>query len=876
MARRAVARAAFSRQKAQEITVFCAQRSGKPAGSPKFFYTVALLLLLEMARRLLRLLLPVAAAAQSLLLLGCGARTASGSTQEELVANLRRDGHFHDDHAGAALCRVDRTFFVPRHLPPYVHKATISAPATHAEALQRLEAQLQPGMRALDVGVGSGYFAALVLALVGPRGSIVGVDHIPELVALSRSNIARLNGLNASSRTEGTAAVAADLRMGDGYQGPSDQAPFDAIHVGAAAMHVPAMLTTQLKPGGRMIIPVGQPAGPQELIQVDKSSEGELTQQVLMGVRYVPLVESVEPPAAAPGSELPRRQLEVLPPRRHKTDDGSAAVGAMTEPWLLMDLMDVDETTWGLVVPTANTVLPVNSTNTNGPRPPPAQYSTGSQVLAVFPSWPIAPAVSPWYDVYVSNATGWEPLSSTSEAAVARGGDPPLPPVEDHTVELLRFRTQDFATYSKAESVLKLTDLKTEEGNTVLKSIARNERTGLMVMMVDLPGHFVQQQQQQQQAGDDAGSTRSGNSDGHLRAHTELKAGLGGSYGTMISKTAGSSWELTSCTTGCIHKPDKDDLNVLFDTSADEFVDLQIMWRQNMTLKYCDGLLQGQCQLRAVSAKTSTDGVNWSPDIGPLLTDQLDPPELQFYRARGFYLGGGSTRFAAHALQFANAPGPDVLGYGYGRQPPRCKKSAEPSLRGKVFCHAPHLHEEWWLGPQSGFAANITQWRRPFRSTRAAPHDAFLMANPVVHKDSHLWLGSTGVAYSLPLFRIAGLWSESNAEVAVGPLALPTQALTLNADISWRGKLVTGGCDEGCNAYVFVELQDPETREALPGYGRADAIPLMDVDGLRLPLEWGRNLTAGERRRTTAALAGRPVAIRLFFRSAILYALMAD
>ena len=150
------------------------------------------------------------------------------------------------------------------------------------------------------------------------------------------------------------------------------------------------------------------------------------------------------------------------------------------------------------------------------------------------------------------------------------------------------------------------------------------------------------------------------------------------------------------------------------------------------------------------------------------------------------------------------------------------------------------------------------------------------MANPVVHKNSHLWLGSTGVAYSLPLFRIAGLWSESNAEVAVGPLALPTQALTLNADISWRGKLVTGGCDEGCNAYVFVELQDPETREALPGYGRADAIPLMDVDGLRLPLEWGRNLTAGERRRTTAALAGRPVAIRLFFRSAILYALMAD
>jgi hypothetical protein len=168
--------------------------------------------------------------------------------------------------------------------------------------------------------------------------------------------------------------------------------------------------------------------------------------------------------------------------------------------------------------------------------------------------------------------------------------------------------------------------------------------------------------------------------------------------------------------------------------------------------------------------------VNWSPDIGPLLPDALDPPELQFYRARGFYLGGGSTRLAAHALQFANAPGPEVLGYKYGRQPARCKSSKEPSLRGRTFCHAPHLHEEWWLGPKSGFAANITQWRRPFRSTPAAPHDAFLMTNPVVHADSHLWLGSTGVAYSVPLFRIAGLRSESNAEVSVGPVGTHKQS----------------------------------------------------------------------------------------------------
>jgi hypothetical protein len=141
---------------------------------------------------------------------------------------------------------------------------------------------------------------------------------------------------------------------------------------------------------------------------------------------------------------------------------------------------------------------------------------------------------------------------------------------------------------------------------------------------------------------------------------------------------------------------------------------------RNLPLRVMYGSIMADgLRSQAVSAKTSSDGVNWSPDIGPLLPNPLDPLELQFYRARGFYLGGGSTRLAAHALQFANAPGPEVLGYKYGRQPARCKPSSEPSLKGRIFCHAPHLHEEWWLGRKSGFAANITQWRRPFRRCRA-------------------------------------------------------------------------------------------------------------------------------------------------------------
>ena len=332
-------------------------------------------------------------------------------------------------------------------------------------------------------------------------------------------------------------------------------------------------------------------------------------------------------------------------------------VSAMLEPWLFMDLLDVDNSTWGLVTPRANTVRPVVPA-AGEPRPPPADYATGSQVLAVFPSLsPTAKGQPQWYEVYVSNATGWEPF--TTKQPPVHPTPQPRPPVEDYTVQLLRFRTTDFSSYSEPESVLRLDGLKTEEGNTVLKSIARNEKTGLMVMMVDLPGRKL----------------------------------LEGSYGTMTSRDGGSSWQIATCDTGCIHTPDKDDLNVLYDTKAEEFVDLQIMWRMNLTMKYCDGNLQGQCQARAVSAKTSTDGANWSPDIGPLLPDSIDPPELQFYRARGFYLGGGSTRLAAHALQFVNAPGPEILGYGYGRQPPKCKPSTEHALKGRYFCHAPHLHE---------------------------------------------------------------------------------------------------------------------------------------------------------------------------------------
>ena len=101
------------------------------------------------------------------------------------------------------------------------------------------------------------------------------------------------------------------------------------------------------------------------------------------------------------------------------------------------------------------------------------------------------------------------------------------------------------------------------------------------------------------------------------------------------------SWT-KDATTG-VAPPDKDDLNIIY--SAGRFVDMQIVW-QNHTMKYCDN---GGCgRRRVVSTKTSSDGAAWSADTVPFITpDQNDPPELQFYRCRPFYIPGTTSRLAS-------------------------------------------------------------------------------------------------------------------------------------------------------------------------------------------------------------------------------------
>jgi protein-L-isoaspartate(D-aspartate) O-methyltransferase len=148
---------------------------------------------------------------------------------------------------------------------------TISQPYMVAIICQT--ADVHEGNRVLDIGTGSGYQAA-VLAELGAE--VHTVERIPELAERARRNL------------EAAGYGAVDVQVGDGSLGLAELAPFDAIVVAAAAPEMPATLYDQLKPAGRLIVPVGGPSG-QRLEVIVRSPEGPAVTRSVP-CRFVPLV----------------------------------------------------------------------------------------------------------------------------------------------------------------------------------------------------------------------------------------------------------------------------------------------------------------------------------------------------------------------------------------------------------------------------------------------------------------------------------------------------------------------------------------------------------------------------------------------------------
>ena len=186
-----------------------------------------------------------------------------------------------DERVMAAMAAVPREQFV---LPAYRHLAyqntplpiaagqTISQPLIVALMTHLLDPQ--PEDVVLEVGTGSGYQAAVLAGLVL---RVYSVEIVEELATEAAGVLARLGYDNVS------------VRAGDGYAGWPEHAPFDGIIVTAAAEEIPPPLLQQLKPGGKLVIPVGEEHGYQELLLVEVGDNGQVRERSMLPVRFVPL-----------------------------------------------------------------------------------------------------------------------------------------------------------------------------------------------------------------------------------------------------------------------------------------------------------------------------------------------------------------------------------------------------------------------------------------------------------------------------------------------------------------------------------------------------------------------------------------------------------
>lgn len=206
--------------------------------------------------------------------------------REEMVRFQLAGRDISDPAVLAAMRKVPRHLFVPAEVRPSAYQdapqpigmgQTISQP--YIVALMTQLALAGPGKKALDVGTGSGYQAAVLAELVD---RVYSIEILCELAAQAGARLKDLGYNNI------------ETRCGDGYAGWPGAAPFDLIIVAAAPARVPQPLIDQLAPGGRLVIPVGQ--AHQELVVLEKLADGSVRRFSAGGVRFVPMTGQAQNP----------------------------------------------------------------------------------------------------------------------------------------------------------------------------------------------------------------------------------------------------------------------------------------------------------------------------------------------------------------------------------------------------------------------------------------------------------------------------------------------------------------------------------------------------------------------------------------------------
>lgn len=232
-------------------------------------------------------------------LLGCGSPSAPSPTgkaepdyaaarRQMVETQLKAPGRgISNPRVLAAMEAVARHEFVPAawrasayadHPLPIGYGQTISQPYIVAFMTEKLDPQ--PTDKVLEIGTGSGYQAAVLAKLVK---EVYTIEIIEPLGKRAQADLQRLGFTNVH------------VRIGDGYQGWPEAAPFDAILVTCAPDHVPQPLIDQLKAGGKMIIPVGETSWNQELYLLEKHG-GSVKQTAVLPVRFVPMTRSQSAP----------------------------------------------------------------------------------------------------------------------------------------------------------------------------------------------------------------------------------------------------------------------------------------------------------------------------------------------------------------------------------------------------------------------------------------------------------------------------------------------------------------------------------------------------------------------------------------------------